>query len=336
MPFISRISTGYQGYSNSDNKRRRGNIIIPPSPPVDFSSFTFTTGGKTGRTGPTLVQLLDSYDTTTYSWLTDTEKFNMLTNGIQLWTVPATGTYRIEAKGAQGAPTEATAGGRGAIITGDFSLTAGEKIQILVGQTASVANNRLYRSSAGGGGTFVVKYTGVTNVVGDILVIAGGGGGTGSSPIDPQSEAQTGTSGGRARSNNFNAGGTGGADGSGGNIGNATANGAGGGFLTNGATSSSASGLSFLNGGLGGGTNATYAPEGGGFGGGGAPNNGDLNRFSGGGGYSGGGASNTLGSAAQSNAGGGGGGSYNVGTNQSNLGGVSGNFGAGSVTITLL
>lgn len=336
MPFISRVSTGYQGYSNSDNKRRRGNIIIPPSPPVDFSSFTFTTGGKTGRTGPSLAQLRASYDTTTYSWLLDDTQFSMITNGIQLWTVPATGTYRITAKGAQGAPTEASAGGRGAIITGDFSLTAGEKIQILVGQTASVASGRLYRSSAGGGGTFVVKYTGVTNIVDDILVIAGGGGGTGSSPIDPQSEAQTGTSGGRARANNLNQGGVGGTNGSGGGIGNASANGAGGGFLTNGTTSSLASGLSFLNGGLGGATNTTYAPEGGGFGGGGAPNNGDLNRFSGGGGYSGGGASNTLGSAAQSNAGGGGGGSYNAGTNQSSASGADGNFGAGSVIIELL
>jgi hypothetical protein len=332
MPFISRIGGGYQGFPSPGRRRR---IVIPPVP-VDFSSFTFTTGGKTGRTGPSLAQLRSSYDTTTYPWLLDDDQFSMITNGIQLWTVPATGTYRIEAKGAQGAPTEATAGGRGAIIIGDFSLTAGEKIQILVGQTASIGNNRLYRSSAGGGGTFVVKYTGVTNVVDDILVIAGGGGGTGSSPIDPQCEAQTGTSGGRARSNNANAGGVGGTDGSGGGIGNASANGAGGGFLTNGTASSSASGLSFLNGGLGGGTNATFAPEGGGFGGGGAPNNGDLNRFSGGGGYSGGGASNTLSNAAQSNAGGGGGGSYNAGTNQSASGGASGNFGAGSVTITLL
>jgi hypothetical protein len=301
-----------------------------------FTSFTFTSGAISGRTGPSLSQLLSSYDTTTYPWLLDTDEFDMLTNGIQLWTVPTTGTYRITAKGAQGAPTISTAGGRGAIITGDFALTSGEKIQILVGQTASVASGRLYRSSAGGGGSFVVKYTGSANTVSDILVIAGGGGGTGSSPIDPQCDAQTGTTGGQARSNNNNAGGSGGVNGNGGNIGNASSNGAGGGFLTNGVTSSSASGLSFLNGGLGGATSSTYAPNGGGFGGGGAPNNGDLNRFSGGGGYSGGGASNTLGSSEQSNAGGGGGASFNAGTNQNNLGGSSGNFGSGSVTIELL
>lgn len=308
---------------------------MPPQSGGPFS-FLFTSGGVSGRTGPSLETLLGVYDTAENPWLLDVEQFNMITNGYQLWTVPTTGTYRITARGAQGAPTEAAAGGRGAIIKGDFSLTAGEKLQILVGQTASINTNRLYRSSAGGGGSFVVRYTGTTNIVDDILVVAGGGGGTGSDPIDPECDAQTGTSGGRARRNNNNAGGTGGTNGSGGNIGNASANGAGGGFLTNGAASTNASGLSFLNGGLGGAINASFAPNGGGFGGGGAPNNGDLNRFAGGGGYSGGGASNTLGSVAESNAGGGGGGSYNAGANTSAFGRENGNYGSGSVLVELL
>jgi hypothetical protein len=326
----------FSSFSRSFGFGRRKFLGLPSVVPVGFSSFTFTTGGLSGRTGPSLSELTSSYDTTTYPWILDTDYFDMLVNGIQLWTVSSTGTYRITTRGAQGAPTEANAGGRGAIISGEFSLTVGEKLQILVGQTASVANNRLYRSSSGGGGSFVVKYTGTTNVLNDVLVIAGGGGGTGSDPIDSQCDAQTGTTGGRARSNGSNAGGTGGVDGNGGNIGNASSNGAGGGFLTDGQVSSSASGLSFLNGGLGGATNNTYAPNGGGFGGGGAPNNGALNRFSGGGGYSGGGASNTLGDAAQSNAGGGGGSSYNSGANQTALSGNDGNYGAGSVTIELL
>ena len=314
-------------------RRRRP---IPAFAGYNFSSFVFTSGGISGRTGPSLAQLQSSYDTGANPWLLNTDYFDMITNGIQLWTVPETGTYRITARGAQGAPTEATAGGRGAIISGEFSLTSGEKLQILVGQTASVASGRTYRSSAGGGGSFVVKYTGVTNIVGDILVIAGGGGGTGSSPIDSQSDAQTGTSGGRARAGGANQGGAGGTNGSGGSNGNASSNGAGGGFLTNGSASSGAEGRSFLNGGLGGNTNTLYAPNGGGFGGGGAPNNGDLNRFAGGGGYSGGGSSNTLQSVAQSNAGGGGGGSYNAGANTTALGGSDGNYGTGSITIELL
>lgn len=320
----------------SFGKRRKGPPIIPPG--IDFTSFTFTTGGLTGRTGPNLATLLGSYDTTANPWLLDTENFNMITNGYQLWTVPASGTYRITARGAQGAPAEAAAGGRGAIIAGDFNLTAGEKLQILVGQTAAVASGRLYRSSAGGGGSFVVKYTGTTNTVDDILVIAGGGGGTGSTFIDPESDGQTGTSGGRARRFNANAGGAGGTNGAGGSLGTASVNGAGGGFLTDGTPSGSASGLSFLNGGLGGAINTLYAPNGGGFGGGGAPNNGAFSRMSGGGGFSGGGASNTGfdGTLDETNMGAGGGGSYNSGVNQVALGGSDGNYGSGTVVIELL
>lgn len=311
-----------------------------PPPIYSFSSFTFTTGGITGRTGPSKATLLSSYDTVTYSWLSNTAYFNMLTNGIQLWTVPKTGLYRITAKGAQGAPTQASAGGRGAIIIGEFNLTVQEKLQILVGQTTSVASGRLYRSSSGGGASWVVKYTEIgnpsSNVVADILIVAGGGAGTGSTPILSASDASVTTSGNTAASGSLKgAGGTGG-NGGGASAG-ATANGAGGGFLTDGGSNGgSAGGRSWKNGGLGGDTNATYAPLGGGFGGGGAVNNGDFNRFSGGGGYSGGGASDTGTSSAQSSAGGGGGGSYNAGSNQSSSSGASGNFGGGSVLIEFL
>lgn len=334
MPFISRISTGYQGYTNSDNRRRRS-IIIPPSPPVDFSSFTFTTAGKTGRTGPSLAELRASYDIVTYPWLLDNDEFNMLTNGIQLWTVPATGTYRITARGAQGSTPDGTRGGRGAVMTGDFNLTAGEKIQILVGQTAPTGNaSRIDKSSPGGGGSFVVKYTGITNVVADILVIAGGGGGTGSDRPSG-ADALTTTSGAAGRN------GAGGTNGNGGsNSGATTSCGPGGGFLTNGASANSAQGLSFLNGGLGGIVNATYSTVGGGFGGGGSVTNGLLFRYAGGGGYSGGGSSGTFGNldgtGDTTGYWGGGGGSYNAGSNQTNLNGNSGNTGAGSVVIQLL
>ena len=311
-----------------------------PPPFVGFTNFTFTSGGLTGRTGPDLNTLLNSYDTSANPWLLDTDNFNMITNGYQLWTVPTTGTYRITARGAQGTPAEVDppAGGRGAVITGDFNLTAGEKIQILVGQTAGFKDGQRYRHSAGGGGSFVVRFTGETNIVDDILVIAGGGGGTGSTTIDPEGDAQTGTAGGRGRRNNFNSGGTGGIDGNGGNIGTATSNGAGGGFLTNGVTSGTASGLSFLNGGLGGAINTSWNLNGGGFGGGGSPNNGAFSRMSGGGGFSGGGASNTGGDGTtdETNMCGGGGGSYNAGANPAALGGDDGNYGSGSVYVELL
>ena len=57
-------------------------------------------------------------------------------------------------------------GGRGAEISGNFSLSAGETLQIAVGGVGA--------DEAGGGGSFVVGPPGKT-----LLVIAGGGGGTG-------------------------------------------------------------------------------------------------------------------------------------------------------------
>ena len=82
-----------------------------------FSSHTFTNCGATGRTGPTLANCKSSYDTV---WEGDTDFFNVQTQGIQEWTVPANGTYRIEAYGAQGG---GSSGGLGTRMRGDFNLS---------------------------------------------------------------------------------------------------------------------------------------------------------------------------------------------------------------------
>ena len=58
-------------------------------------------------------------------------------DGIQLWTVPHTGTYKIETWGAQGGAnyhTQRVRGGYGAYMSGEFELTKGETLRILVGQ----------------------------------------------------------------------------------------------------------------------------------------------------------------------------------------------------------
>ena len=69
-----------------------------------FTSFQFGTANLTGRTGPTRTQLLAFYDTTTYSWLNDTSNFDVdsTAQGVQMFKVPASGTYRITARGASG------------------------------------------------------------------------------------------------------------------------------------------------------------------------------------------------------------------------------------------
>ena len=95
---------------------------------------------------------------------------------IQKVTVATTGTYDITAYGAQGGHYSAygysAAGGRGAEIEGKFSLTAGEKLEIVVGGAGGASN----RSGGGGGGSFVLANTGPGGSYVP-LVVAGGGGG---------------------------------------------------------------------------------------------------------------------------------------------------------------
>ena len=102
-----------------------------------------------------------------------------MTAGYQLWTVPQTGDYSIEAYGARGASNSSgTQGANGARMYGEFSLTQGQVLKILVGQIGSNSPNA--NSSAGGGGTFVVD-----NLNDDPLIIAGGGGGVGANGSQP-------------------------------------------------------------------------------------------------------------------------------------------------------
>ena len=130
-----------------------------------YEGFTavFTNLGKSGTKGPDSV---GSHYTGQ-----DHDGQVEVSSGIQLWTVPHTGEYRIETIGASGGYSEDSVinGGRGARMIGNFMLTKDEIIRILVGQRGERSNS--YKNAAsGGGGTFVVR--------GEMpLIIAGGGGG---------------------------------------------------------------------------------------------------------------------------------------------------------------
>jgi cysteine-rich repeat protein len=188
--------------------------------------------------------------------------------GIQSWTVPATGTYRIEAWGAEGGTQQNYgAGGKGAHVRGDVALTKDDVIKVLVGQKGKTGT---FYDIGGGGGSFVVKAAG--NVA---LIVAGGGGAPGNCGAG-NIPAQNG----KGADGNGNGGGSGN---NGGWCGCGGDGGGGGGFTTDGVSG----GKSFLNGGKG----ADIERPGqcvdsglGGFGGGGNGGNGGP----GGGGYEGG------------------------------------------------
>ena len=151
-----------------------------------FTSFTFTAAGVTGKDGPSLATLLAhstySSKTSTNTWLTNTSYFNMSTTGIQQFTVPISGTYRIRAIGGSGGQHTGTFHpafpGAGANIIADFSLSQNDVLNIVVGQQPSAVNgvSSTINGSAGGGGSWV--YTGSIGGSG-LIICAGGGGGTG-------------------------------------------------------------------------------------------------------------------------------------------------------------
>ena len=97
-------------------------------------------------------------------------KFYSNINGYQLWTVPESANYIINAYGT--GTSNIFSNSKGAFISSEFYLKKNEKILLLIGQQGSNFED----IQGGSGGTFVVKgnnYNISTND--DILLIAGGG-----------------------------------------------------------------------------------------------------------------------------------------------------------------
>jgi hypothetical protein len=285
-------------------------------------NLDLTNCGKTGATGPSQSDCDSEYNGTTLDGMVT------VSSGIQYFTLPSNGTYRISVYGAQGGNLDGT-GAYGAYMRGDFILTQGDTLKIIVGQMG--LDSQDYGGNddggGGGGGTFVALSDNTP------LIIAGGGGGTTGSHSSTTSPGQTGTSGGFTYSNGAGMGtnGDGGADGQT----NGRASG-GGGFYTDGQSSQEGGsgdlgGYSFLNGGNGGtsGNNGGYYGGDGGFGGGGSGWHNSLCRSGGAGGYSGGQGGTWSGQKS-----GGGGGSYNTGSNPDQSSGQ--NSGHGYVIIEKL
>ncbi len=231
--------------------------------------------------------------------------------------MPVTGTYRIEAFGAQGESAQAGRnGGRGARIRGDFRLAAGTVLRIIVGQMG-VENSC---NGGGGGGSFVVRAD-----TGEALVIAGGGGGTRQIAARDGCDGRTSEVGGTGSrsSSSHTCGPKSGGTGSGGIVSSSSWGSGGGGFRADGQDDGSwgDGGHSFASGGQGGNPRSCGTAYGG-FGGG-ASGNGCCGG-GGGGGYSGGDGGLVAG----------GGGSFNSGDSPDSAAGA--RTGHGLVTIDIV
>lgn len=313
-------------------KVNKGSIIIKEDLGGDlysFTSFTFLSGNNV--VGSTTTDNFVSYYKTNnptwatyYPWLDNPNYFTDNGAGIQIWTVPKTGKYRIICKGARSgsgyAVSSGTTYGYGASLTSNFNLVKGQKLKIAVGKLGYFATGGCSAAGGGGGGgSFVVDNDSST-----AIIVAGGGGGGGYDIIGPiywtasaygdapLSNIPYGSNVGRPGSGSF--GGSGGSGGNGGYGGPgascATTGAGGGGFNGPGlATPMSGpgwEGKSFYDGLNGGGPTIQYY---GGFGGGGGTG---VNGYcgGGGGGYSGGGGGGLDTCSCNDLGGGGGGGSY--------------------------
>jgi hypothetical protein len=329
-----------------------------------FTNATFTPGGQTGQNGPSLAQARTGLTGTGVdAWKNDTSFFNT-SSGIQLWTVPATGTYRFDIVGASGGWDTGRAQscsriGLGGRYQFDIALTAGVQIQIVVGQRGGDVPSSNYLAGGGAGGTFV--FTG-SRGGGGLIAVAGGGGGAGSSgtyspafgggPAGGTAGNFAGTSGSAGLCDSSYDGnpGAGGFSGSGGQSGgsgwNTTENtGGGAGWVNDGQPNPDITtavpavrGTGFTGGSL----SSSAVGAVGGFGGGGATSytGGSYAGGGGGGGYSGGGGggwnANAANCVGNSSASGGGGGGFVVGTAISPVSTSGFNDGPGYVSVTKL
>jgi len=173
----------YIGNSGVNNRPLNLPLIGSTGSLFSFTTFTFTSAGLCGRFGPTFASLTSNATYSAQPWTSNAAFFSQgRAQGYQVWQPPISGIYEIEVAGARGQDGSGSTPdrrGRGAIVRGNFTLSTGYKLEMVVGQIAgssvniasatTVANT----SNAGaGGGSFVVLQGTSTPVI-----IAGGGGG---------------------------------------------------------------------------------------------------------------------------------------------------------------
>ena len=157
-------------------------------------------------------------------------------SGEQVYTIPSTGIYKLEVWGAQGGQYSTTTPGYGSYSVGYANLTKGTILYIVNGGSGITAaasatftaggynggGQANYGAGTGGGATHIATANGLLSTLssqtGNILIVAGGGGGTGVYNTNETGGSGGGISGvtGGHNSSSFPGGGTGGTQTSGG------------------------------------------------------------------------------------------------------------------------
>lgn len=117
-----------------------------------FDDYIFTTCGAVGPNGPSYDQCIKAYDD--LHWAEDKRYFKMKRDGYQTITIPETGLYSVELRGA------GYSNGFGACLKDTFKFNLGDQLTFVIGQVGSAGGN---------GGSFL-------SLNNDVIAVAGGGG----------------------------------------------------------------------------------------------------------------------------------------------------------------
>ena len=198
---IGTTSSTYTYYQASTSKGTSKSNTFQYTGLTDLTNYTFkvTVKDKAGNVS----------DEKTLTTITAGTKNFDYTGGIQTFTAPDTGTYKLEVWGASGGQGYAGGPGMGGNATGQVSLDIGNVLYVVVGgkggdRGASTGGyngggkGAAYRAGgAGGGATHIARSEGVLanleNKKTDIYIVAGGGGG---GPGGNRSNGDGGTGGG--------------------------------------------------------------------------------------------------------------------------------------------
>lgn len=172
--------TGFVYYNNGNTV---GASFTLASSGYTKTNYLFT-GWDIGAAGSSMILFEDV--TAKAQWYANTWAFNY-TGGIQTFTVPVTGNYRLETYGAQGYHTATYAGtdGKGGYAKGTKYLEKDTVLHVVVGGRTTGYNGGGYSSASegtnrGGGATHIATRTGLLSALSsyksDILIAAGGGG----------------------------------------------------------------------------------------------------------------------------------------------------------------
>jgi len=172
-------------------------------PVLSRSGYTFA-GWWTQPVGGTRVSYGNSSFTVNTSqilyaqWVSTSSYDYGYNGGIQSFTAPSEGYYKLEVWGAQGTDAIYTYGGRGAYSVGTVKLSSGSTVYIVVGGNGGLANNNSVNggynggggagtyapadyAGGGGGATHIAYSSGVLSNLngnrGSVLIVAAGGGG---------------------------------------------------------------------------------------------------------------------------------------------------------------